>query len=150
VTGVVRQQVLGAQPPTPPTVTGYQVIAKACPACGETAKGVAPVEATSLVQYGPVMHAKAALAACAHYLLVARAATLVAAFTGVPVFAGFMAGILGKAAGWLGPFMGRARGLRAVPARRPPGAAPTGWVTWPGCPASAPAGRCGRGPWPAC
>jgi hypothetical protein len=71
-------------------------------------RGRGPVEATSLVQYGPVMHAKAALAACAHYLLVARAAKLVAAYTGVPVFAGSWPGSgarprAGWARSWTGP-----------------------------------------------
>ena len=53
---------------------------------------------TGRVQYGPGVHAKAALAVCAHYLPVARAARLVAALTGVNVSAGFVAGIRGKAA----------------------------------------------------
>jgi len=66
---------------------------------------------TSLVQYGPGVHAKAALAVCANYLPVARAATLVAAFTGVRVSAWFMASVRGKAAARLGPFMDRVREL---------------------------------------
>ena len=71
---------------------------------------------TGRVQYGPEVHAKAALAVCAHYLPVARAARLVAALTGVQVSAGFVAGIRGKAAGRLGPFMDRVRQLlRTVP-----------------------------------
>ncbi len=53
------------------------------------------------------VHAKAALAVCAHYLPVARAAKLVAALTGVNVSAGFVAGIRGKAARLLAPFMDR-------------------------------------------
>jgi len=57
------------------------------------------------------VHAKAALAVCAHYLPVARAATLVAAFTGVRVSTGFMASVRGKAAARLGPFMDRVREL---------------------------------------
>ena len=57
------------------------------------------------------MHAKAALAVCAHYLPVARAARLVAALTGVNVSAGFVAGVRGKAARLLGPFMDRVREL---------------------------------------
>jgi transposase len=50
------------------------------------------------VQYGPGVHARAALAVCAHHLPVARSARLMAAYTGVNVSAGFMAGIRGKAA----------------------------------------------------
>ena len=64
-------------------MTEYQVVAKMCPACGETTTGVVPPGVASLAQYGPVVHAKAALAVCAHYLPVARAAGLVAAYTGV-------------------------------------------------------------------
>ena len=66
---------------------------------------------TGRVQYGPGVHAKAALAVCAHYLPVARAAKLVAALTGVNVSAGFVAGIRGKAARLLSPFMDRVREL---------------------------------------
>ena len=57
------------------------------------------------------MHARAALATCAHYLPVARAASLVARLTGVSVSAGFVAGVRGKAAARLGPFMDRVREL---------------------------------------
>src|SRR5215831_11022660 len=39
VTGVVKRQVFEAQPPPPPKVTEYQVMTKACPACGEPATG---------------------------------------------------------------------------------------------------------------
>ena len=66
---------------------------------------------TGRVQYGRWVHAKAALAVCAHYLPVARAARLVAALTGVNVSAGFVAGIRGKAARRLAPFMDRVREL---------------------------------------
>jgi transposase len=74
-------------------------------------EGEAPDGVTSLVEYGPGVHAKAALALCAHYLPVARAATLVAAYTGVSVSTGFMAGVRGKTAARLGPFMDRVREL---------------------------------------
>src|SRR5689334_21692544 len=69
------------------------LVAKCCPACGETTAGLAPEGVTSLVQYGPGVHARAALAVCAHYLPVARAAGLVTALTGVSVSAGFMASV---------------------------------------------------------
>jgi len=103
--------VFEAAPPPPPRVTEYQVVAKKCPACGETATGAAPAGVTSLVQYGPGVHAMAALAVCANYLPVARAARLVAAFTAVNVSAGFVAGVRGKAASQLDPFMDRVRAL---------------------------------------
>ena len=66
---------------------------------------------TGRVQYGPRVHASTALAVCSNYLPVARAAKLVAALTGVSVSAGFTAGIRGKAAARLGPFMDRVRVL---------------------------------------
>jgi len=111
VTDVRKRQVFEAQPPPPPEVIEYQVVAKACPGCGAVTEGAAPEGVTSLVQYGPGVHARAALAVCAHYLPVARAARLMAAYTGVNVSTGFMAGIRGKAATRLGPFMDRVREL---------------------------------------
>ena len=108
---VQKRQVFEASPPPPPTVTEYQVAAKQCPECGEVSVGLAPAGVTGRVQYGPGVHAKAALAVCAHYLPVARAAKLVAALTGVNVSAGFVAGIRGKAARLLSPFMDRVREL---------------------------------------
>ncbi|MGH3407969.1 MAG: IS66 family transposase [Streptosporangiaceae bacterium] len=111
VTGVQKRQVFEAAPPPPPTVIEYQVIAKECPGCGAVTEGVAPADVTGRVQYGPEVHAKAALAVCAHYLPVARAASLVASLTGVAVSAGFVAGVRGKAAARLGPFMDAVRVL---------------------------------------
>jgi transposase len=106
-----KRQVFEASPPPPPAVTEYQVAAKECPECGEVSVGLAPAGVTGRVQYGPGVHAKAALAVCANYLPVARAARLVAALTGVNVSAGFVAGVRGKAAALLGPFMDRVREL---------------------------------------
>jgi transposase len=111
VTKVVRRQVFEAQPAPPPKVTEYRVVAKACLGCGAVTEGLAPEDVASLVQYGPGVHARAALAVCAHYLPVARATRLVAAYTGVRISTGFMAGIRGKAATRLGPFMDRVREL---------------------------------------
>ena len=106
-----KRQVFEVQPPPPPRVTEYQVQAKRCPACGETTTGVAPAGVTSLVQYGPVVHAKTALATCAHYLPVARAAQLIRQLAGVRVSAGFAAGVRAKAAARLGAFMDHIRQL---------------------------------------
>jgi len=108
-----KRQVFEASPPPPPEVIEYQVAAKQCPGCGEISTGLAPDGVTGRVQYGPLVHAKAALATCAHYLPVARAASLVARLTGVNVSAGFVAGVRGKAARRLGPFMDRVRELLA-------------------------------------
>jgi transposase len=111
VAGLRKRQVFEAAPPPPPVVTEYQVVAKSCPACGAVTEGMAPTGVTSLVQYGPGVHARAALAVCEHHLPVARGARLMAAYTGVNVSGGFMAGIRGKAAARLGPFMDRVREL---------------------------------------
>jgi transposase len=97
-------------------VTEYQVLARQCPGCDEISIGLAPDGVTGRVQYGPKVHASTALAVCANYLPAARAAKLVAALTGVHVSAGFAAGVRGKAAARLGPFMDRVKELlRAVP-----------------------------------
>ncbi len=106
-----KRQVFEAAPPPPPSVTEYQVAAKQCPGCGGVSVGLAPPGVTGRAQYGPLVHAKAALAVCANYLPVARAARLVAALTGVSVSAGFVAGVRGKAARLLAPFMDRVREL---------------------------------------
>jgi transposase len=106
-----KRQVFEASPPPPPVVTEYQVLAKECPECREVSVGLAPAGVTGRAQYGPLVHAKTALAVCASYLPVARAARLVAALTGVSVSAGFAAGVRGRAAARLGPFMDRVREL---------------------------------------
>jgi transposase len=111
VTGVQKRQVFEASPPPPPTVIEYQVQAKTCGNCGEVTVGLAPAHVTGRVQYGPGVHARAALAVCAHYLPAGRAAAMVASLAGVRVSAGFTAGVRGKAAARLGPFMDRVRML---------------------------------------
>jgi transposase len=108
---VQKRQVFEASPPPPPTVIEYQVQARVCGNCGAVSTGLAPANVTGRVQYGPVVHAKAALAVCAHYLPVGRAAALMASLTGVKVSAGFAAGVRGKAAARLGPFTDRVRDL---------------------------------------
>src|SRR6266705_4107814 len=111
VAGMQKRQVFEAAPPPPPEVTECQVQAKVCPQCGETSAGLAPAGVTGRVRYGPLVHATTALAVCANCLPVARAARLVAALTGVQVPAGFTAGVRGRAAARLGPFMDRVRDL---------------------------------------
>jgi transposase len=106
-----KRQAFEAAPPPPPPVTGYQVAAKQCPECGEASVGLAPPGVAGRARYGPLVHARTALAVCASYLPVARAARLVAALTGVSVSAGFTAGIRGKAAARPGPFTDRVREL---------------------------------------
>ncbi len=66
VTGGHKRQVFEAQPAPPPVVTEYRVVTKARPGCGAVTEGESPEGVTSLVQYGPGVHARAALAVCAH------------------------------------------------------------------------------------
>jgi transposase len=106
-----KRQVFEAAPPPPPRVTEYLVQSKACPCCGQVSTGQAPAGVTGRVQYGPGVHARAALAVCAHYLPVRRAAALTGALTGVKVSAGFTASVRGRAAVLLVPFLDRVRGL---------------------------------------
>ena len=47
-----KRQVFEAAPPPPPEVTEYQILAKECPACGETSIGLAPAGVTGRVQNG--------------------------------------------------------------------------------------------------
>jgi transposase len=111
VTGVQKRQVFEASPPPPAKVIEYRVQARTCGNCGEVTVGLAPAHVTGRVQYGPGVHARAALAVCAHYLPAGRATALVASLAGVKVSAGFMAGVRGGAAARLGPFMNRVRDL---------------------------------------
>jgi transposase len=108
---VQKRQVFEASPPPPPAVIEYQVQAKECQRCGTVSTGLAPAHAAGRAQYGPVVHAQAALAVCAHHLPVGRAVHLMSCLTGVKVSAGFMAGVRGKAAARLGPFMDQVRVL---------------------------------------
>src|SRR5260370_20059223 len=111
VTGVQKRQVFEASPPPPPAVIEYQLQAKTCANCGTVSIGLAPAHVTGRVQYGPGVHARAALAVCAHSLPAGRAAALVASLAGVKVSAGFVAGARGRAAARLDPVMDRVRGL---------------------------------------
>jgi len=116
VVAVQKRQVFEASPPPPPAVTEYRVQSRRCPGCGQVSAGQAPPGVTGRAQYGPRVHAAAALATCGHYLPVGRAAALGGALTGVRVSAGFTAGARGRAAALLAPFMDRVRELlRAAP-----------------------------------
>jgi transposase len=109
-----RRQVFEAPPPPPrPRVTQYRVQAKACPCCGEVTAGAAPAGVTGRAQYGPGVHALAALLTSWHHVPVARAASVLSELAGVRVSAGFAWGARGRAAALLAPFMDRARELLA-------------------------------------
>jgi transposase len=111
VSGVQKLQEFDVTPPPPPRVTEYQGLARVCGRCGAVTAGQPPAGVTGRAQYGPEVHAQAANLASAHYLPVARAAELMGAMTGVNVSSGFMAGVRGKAAAKLEPFMAHMRDL---------------------------------------
>jgi transposase len=111
VTGVQKLQEFDIIPPPPPMVTEYQVQARACGRCGTVTAGQPPPGVTGRAQYGPEVHAQAANLASAHYIPVVRAAQLMGDLAGVTVSAGFMAGVRGKAAARLEPFMDHVRAL---------------------------------------
>jgi transposase len=111
VTGVQKLQEFEIVPPPPPRVTEYQVQGRACGRCGAVSAGQAPAWITGRAQYGPEAHARAANLASAQHIPVGRAAQLMGDMTGLPVSAGWMAGVRHKAAGKLDPFMDHVRGL---------------------------------------
>jgi transposase len=111
VTGVQKLQEFDIIPPPPPRVTEYQVQARACGRCGAVTAGQPPPGIAGRAQYGPEAHAQAANLASAHYIPVGRAAQLMGEVTGLPVSAGWMAGVRHKAAGRLEPFLDRVRVL---------------------------------------
>jgi transposase len=98
VVGVARRQVVDLPPPPAPRVTEYQIITRACPACGNRSAGTAPGCAPARVQYGPRVLARAAELVCAHYLPVARAARMMRSMLGVGVSTGFVATVRHRAA----------------------------------------------------
>jgi len=115
VTGQQRRQVTEITPPPPPRTTEYRVQAKECATCGATTVGQAPAHAKARASYGPDTHAQAANLVVGHFLPVGRAVALLRQLAGLTVSTGWMAGVRGKAAGLLDPFMVHVRGLlRAV------------------------------------
>jgi transposase len=107
-----KRQVFEAPPPPPrPVVTEYRVQARVCPVCGVISVGQAPGFASGRAQYGPGVHAHAANLTVANHVPVGRAAGLLADLLGVGCSVGFVAGVRGRAAGLLEPFMVRVRAL---------------------------------------
>src|SRR6266516_4572792 len=111
VTGVQKLQEFDITPPPPPRVTEYQVQARACGRCSAVTAGQPPPGITGRAQYGPGAHAQAANLASAHHIPAGRAAQLMGDMTGLPVSAGWMAGVRHKAAGKCEPFMDHVRAL---------------------------------------
>jgi transposase len=107
-----KRQVFEAPPPPPrPVVTEYRVQARVCPVCGVISVGQAPGFASGRAQYGPGVHAHAANLTVANHVPVGRAARLLSDLLGVGCSVGFVAGVRGRAAGLLEPFMERVREL---------------------------------------
>src|SRR6266508_793504 len=79
--------------------------ARVCPACGQTSLGQAPAWASGRAQYGPGAHAHAADLTCANHVPVRRSVGLLASMLGLDASVGWVAGVRGKAAGLLEPFM---------------------------------------------
>jgi transposase len=112
VVGMQRRQVVELPAPPAPRVTEYQILTRACPACGTRSSGVAPGCVPARVQYGPRVCARAAELVCAHYLPVARAARLMRSMLGVGVSTGFVATVRHRAAQLLeSTFLPRVREL---------------------------------------
>jgi transposase len=112
VEGMNTRQVFEPPPPPPrPHVTEYRVQARRCTGCGTVTEGSAPAWAAGRVQYGPRTHAHAANLVSGNHLPVVRARGLLAVMLGVLASTGFVAGVRGKAAALLEPFMDRVRVL---------------------------------------
>lgn len=111
VTGQQRRQVTEISPPPPPRVTEYRVQAKECGTCGATTEGVPPAFAKARASYGPDTHAQGCNLVVGHFLPVARAVAVLRQIGGIIVSTGWMAGVRGKAAARLEPFMDHVRVL---------------------------------------
>ncbi len=111
VEAVNTRQVFDPPPPPRPRVIEYQVQARRCLRCGALSEGQTPVGAGGRAQYGPDTHAHAANLVCGNHIPARRAAGLMAVMLGVGVSVGFVAGVRGKAAALLSPFMDRVRVL---------------------------------------
>jgi transposase len=115
VTGQQRRQVTEIAPPPPPRVTEYRVQAKECGTCGATTVGVPPAFAKARAGYGPDTHAQGCNLVVGHFLPIGRAVAVLRQVGGIIVSTGWMAGVRGKAAARLEPFMEHVRMLlRAV------------------------------------
>jgi transposase len=106
-----RRQRWDIAPPPPPYITGYRKITKVCPCCQAASAGQVPADVTSRVVYGPETRAHAANLVSGHHVPVSRAALLLRQMAGIKVSTGWMAGVRGRAAAALAPFMERVRAL---------------------------------------
>jgi len=113
VVGVARRQVFEAQPPPPPRVVEYQVVARRCQRCGTVSYGQAPAGVVAPVQWGPGVLARAVLATVAHHLPYGRAGLVLRQLAGLAVSVGSLVAARRRAAVLAEPFMARVRQLLA-------------------------------------
>jgi transposase len=111
VTGQQRCQVTEITPPPPPRISEYRVQAKVCGTCGTTTVGVPPAFAKARASYGPHTHAQGCNLVVGHFLPIGRAVAVLRQVGGIIVSTGWMAGVRGKAAARLEPFMDHVRML---------------------------------------
>lgn len=112
-----RRQRWDITPPPPPYITEYRKITKVCPCCQAASAGQVPADVTSRVVYGPETRAHAVNLVSGHHVPVVRAALLLRRMAGIKVSTGWIAGIRGRAAAALAPFMDHVRVLlRTAPA----------------------------------
>jgi transposase len=112
-----RRQQWDITPPPLPRVTEYQKITKVCPCCRAASAGQVPAAVTGRVVYGPETRAHAANLVSGHHVPALRAALLLRQMAGIKVSAGWVAGIRGRSAAALAPFMAHVAALlRTAPA----------------------------------
>lgn len=112
--GVLRRQVHDL-PEIVPVVTEHRLHQRRC-RCGVLTTAAAPAEAAAPACYGPNITALAAYLLTYQHLPIARAAELLAEVTATTVSTGWVAGVLGRLAPGLEPFVAATRAaVRAAP-----------------------------------
>ncbi len=107
ITGVERRQQFDL-PPVTVEVTEHQLIERAC-VCGQRTRADAPAGVDAPVQYGPRIAAVIVYLYVGQFLSRQRTAAAVAELFGVPVSAGTVAAVTGRAAGGLDGFLEQVR-----------------------------------------
>ena len=111
--GVVRRQEFDL-PPIRPVVTEHRLHQRRCRGCGVLSTATPPAGVTAPACYGPNITALAAYLLTYQHLPVKRAAELLADVVGIPVSTGWTAGVLGRTAPALEPFVIVTRDLLRV------------------------------------
>jgi transposase len=110
VVSVVRRQVVELPEAPRAVVTEHRLLSCEC-GCGTVTAAAAPDGVAAPVQYGPRLAAVAVYLLVAQQIPVARTAEVLAEVLGVAPSTGWLAGLLGKAAGRLGGFTAQVRAL---------------------------------------